>query len=60
MQVLSSKLAGFLEYVPRAHFKHLQRLHYKSFYSFDYQDPENAALGNRIVTKPFMSSCSDR
>lgn len=53
MQVLSSKLAGFLEYVPRAHFKHLQRLHYKSLYSFDFQDPEDAALGNRIITKTY-------
>ena len=27
MQSLSSKIAGFLEFIPRAHFKHLQKLH---------------------------------
>ena len=53
MQVLSSKLAGFLEYVPRQHFKYLQRLIYKSLYSFEYQDPEDASLGNRSMTKTY-------
>lgn len=41
LALLSTKLAGFLEYVPRAHFRTLQRLHYKSLYSFDYEDPED-------------------
>ena len=41
LQLLSSKLCGFLEYVPRIHFRSLQRLHYKSLYSFDYEDPED-------------------
>ena len=43
LALLSTKLAGFLEYVPRAHFRALQRLHYKSLYSFDYEDPEDEA-----------------
>ena len=43
LALLSTKVAGFLEYVPRAHFRALQRLHYKSLYSFDYEDPEDEA-----------------
>lgn len=53
MQVLSSKLAGFLEYIPRSLFKYSQRLHNKSLYSFDYEDPENGRVGNRPVTKTY-------
>ena len=53
LRTLSSKLTGFLEYIPRTHFKRLQRLHYKSLYSFDYEDPEDVSRGNRIVTKTY-------
>ena len=34
LALLSTKLAGFLEYVPRAHFRELQRLHYKYHWLF--------------------------
>ena len=47
MQALSSKITGFLEYIPRTHFKHLQRLHYKSLYSFEYEDPADDGCGTR-------------
>jgi hypothetical protein len=47
MQVLSSKITGFLEYIPRTHFKRLQRLHYKSLYSFEYEDPVDDGCGTR-------------
>ena len=46
LALLSTKVAGFLEYVPRAHFLALQRLHYKSLYSFDYEDPEDEATSS--------------
>ena len=47
MQALSSKITGFLEYIPRTHFKHLQRLQYKSLYSFEYEDPVDDGRGTR-------------
>jgi len=50
MLSLSSKIAGFLEFIPRAHFKHLQKLHYKSLYSFEFEDPED---GTAALKKPY-------
>lgn len=47
MQLLSSKITGFLEYIPRSHFRHLQRLNYKSLYSFEYEDPAEDGSGTR-------------
>jgi hypothetical protein len=47
MEELSSKLCGFLEFIPKTHFRQLQRLHYKSLYSFDYEDPEEENSGHK-------------
>ena len=53
MNLLSTKLVGFLEFIPRTHIRQLQRLRYKSLYSFQYEDPEDAHLGNRIVLRQY-------
>ena len=34
LEVLSTKLCEFLEFIPRTHFRQLQRLHYKSLFVF--------------------------
>ena len=55
LEVLSTKLCGFLEFIPKTHFRQLQRLHYyKSLYSFEYEDPEDLNSGNtRPRTKTY-------
>lgn len=54
MQMLSSKIAGFLEYIPRNNFKHLQKLQYKSLYSFDYVDPDESIPVSQQVRKTYF------
>jgi hypothetical protein len=51
LEVLSTKLVGFLEFIPFNHFRQLQRLHYKSLYSFDFEDPAEVLAGNKHPKK---------
>jgi len=54
LQILSSKIAGFLEFIPRSNFKHLQKLKYKSLYSFDYVDPDERIAESQKVRKTYF------
>ena len=54
LQMLSSKIAGFLEYIPRNNFKHLQKLQYKSLYSFEYVDPDESIPASQQVRKTYF------
>ena len=51
LEDLSTHLVGFLEFIPFNHFRQLQSLHYKSLYSFAFEDPAEVIAGNKHPRK---------
>ena len=46
LEDLSTHLVGFLEFIPFNHFRQLQSMHYKSLYSFAFdEDPAEVIAG---------------